>query len=39
MFIKWKNHEVTKVIIAIIGSVLYAIGINLFITPIGLYTG
>lgn len=39
MFSKWKNHEVTKVIIAIIGSILYAIGINLFITPIGLYTG
>lgn len=39
MLLKWKNHEVTKVVIAIIGSVLYAIGINLFITPIGLYTG
>lgn len=39
MFIKWKNSEAIKVVVAIIGSVLYAIGINLFITPIGLYTG
>lgn len=39
MLLKWKNSEAIKVVVAIIGSVLYAIGINLFITPIGLYTG
>lgn len=39
MFEKWKNREIIKVITTIIGSVLYAIGINLFITPKGLYTG
>lgn len=39
MLLKWKNSEAIKIIVTIIGSVLYAIGINLFITPIGLYTG
>lgn len=39
MFEKWKSREAIKIITTIIGSVLYAIGINLFITPMGLYTG
>ena len=39
MFSTWKKSETLKIIVAIIGSFLYAIGINLFITPVGLYTG
>lgn len=39
MFEKWKSREAIKIITTIVGSVLYAIGINLFITPMDLYTG
>jgi uncharacterized membrane-anchored protein YitT (DUF2179 family) len=33
------RHEWGRILIAVAGSAIYALGINLFLTPCGLYTG
>lgn len=33
------QHRWTRIILAIVGSFIYSVGINYFVTPAGLYTG
>ena len=33
------QHRWTRLVLAVVGSLIYAFGINYFITPAGLYTG
>ena len=33
------QHRWTRIVLAVVGSFIYAVGINYFITPAGLYTG
>ena len=33
------QHRWTRIILAVVGSFIYSVGINYFVTPAGLYTG
>ena len=33
------QHRWTRIILAVVGSLIYSVGINYFVTPAGLYTG
>ena len=33
------RHRGTRIALAVLGSLIYSVGINYFVTPAGLYTG
>lgn len=33
------QHRWTRIVLAVVGSLIYSVGINYFVTPAGLYTG